>query len=315
MTPLHLQQITEFTGIDITPCISPLDTFTAYIYSKKVYFHTHHLYVTERGPQKTSLDYYLYQKALNEGVTFEFSQPLTPETLHTIPHNSIIATGTYSGLCKYLKLRHTPFVHFNSHLPTHNNNNFCIAYFDTYIAGYGYGYLAGNNNITSVEVDFPYTAPHEKLLHRFSIHLKKTENLTFTTWSMVADNIPEKPYLLKTIQGKTCILAGAISGFHDPFFGFGVNSALVSGKIAALMIDSKKKCIQEYNRFTTKLARMFLLSKIYHAIPLKNIIIPRFFTPTTTHIPLIGSNLQSIPGFTHEDCFKIAKIQSPTKKK
>jgi flavin-dependent dehydrogenase len=115
--------------------------------------------------------------------------------------------------------------------------------------------------------------------------------------------------LFKKLHGKTFILAGAISGFHDPFFGFGVNSALISGKIAAMSIISKKRGLQEFKQFRTNLRSMFLLSKVYHHLPLKKIFIPQLFRSTKSIVPIIGMNLQSVPGFTHEDCFKIIHVE------
>jgi hypothetical protein len=308
MTPLDFHKIKEYSGIDITPCFSKLHTLKAYIYTKKVHFHTHHLYLTERGSQPSSLDTYLYLLAKKEGVTFEFSQPLTPKILSSIPNKSIIATGTYSRLSNPLHLPHTPFIHLNSHKNTKHSQNFCIAYFKSYIAGYGYAYIAGIKNLTSVEIDLRKTPSYKKHLQQFKKQLKQTENLTFTKWTMVDDHIPNKPQLLQKLKQKTYILAGSISGFHDPFFGFGVNSALISGTIAARTIHSKRIGLQAYNQFFSTLNRMFLLSKIYHHLPLKKLIIPKIFQPTTTSIPIIKKNLQSIPGFTHDECFKIKKI-------
>jgi hypothetical protein len=94
MTPLHFEKMKEYIGIDVKPCFSKLNIFTAHIYSKIVHFNPEYLYVTERGPQKTSLDYYLYTIARREGINFEFSNPLTHDMLNSIPDNSIIAAGT-----------------------------------------------------------------------------------------------------------------------------------------------------------------------------------------------------------------------------
>ena len=310
MTPVHLKKMKEYIGIDVEPCFSELNTFKAYLYSKTAHFSPKHLYVTERGPNKTSLDYHLFKTAVEEGVNFEFSHPLIPDSINSIPDRSIIATGSYSCLFKDLKLRYAPFIHFDGHMKTGDNDNFCIAYFDSYISGYGYGYIAAKDGFASVEVDFNLTQPFEKYLKKFKKQLKETENLEFSKWSMVIDNIPKKIHLLKKLHGKTFVLAGAIGGFHDPFFGFGVNSALISGKIAAMTIVSRKRGIQEFKRFTTNLDRMFILSKIYNHLPLRNIVIPRLFKSITSIIPIVGRNLRSIPGFTHEDCFKILNIDT-----
>ena len=116
MTPIHFQKMKEYIGIDVEPCFSRLDKFKAYIYSKIVNFNPSNIYVTERGPNSTSLDYFLYKIAIKEGVEFEFSHILNTETINSIPSGSIIATGSYSCLLKDLKLGYTPFVHFDSYM-------------------------------------------------------------------------------------------------------------------------------------------------------------------------------------------------------
>ena len=308
MTPIYFKKMKEYIGIDVEPCFSELKKFKAYIYSKIVHFNPKYLYITERGPNKTSLDYYLYKIAQEEGVNFEFSYPLTPNMIKSIPDNSIIATGNLSGLSKHLKLPYIPFIHYDSRIKTRINDNFCLAYFDSYIGGYGYAYIAAKDKLVSAEIDFFLNQPYELYFKKFKKKLKETQNLEFRKWSLVVDNIPKKIYLLKKFHGKTFVLAGALSGFHDPFFGFGVNSALISGKIAALTIVSKKKGMQEFNQFTRDLCRMFILSKIYNHFPLKKILIPRIFKSKTNSIPFIGRNLRNIPGFTQNDCFRILNI-------
>lgn len=309
MTPFHFENMKDYIGFDVKSCFSELKHFTAYIYSKIVHFDPKYLFVTERGGHETSLDSYLFKLAQQQGVHFEFSHPLSPSMFNSLSDNSIIAVGTYSGLSKQLNLRCTPFIHFDGHITTGCDNTFCLAYFDSYIGGYRYAYVAATKNIISGEIDFYYHQPYEHYLPRFKKQLMQTNNIEFTNWSLVKDYCPEKIHLLKKVHGTTVVLAGAISGFHDPFFGFGVNSALVSGKIAALTIVSKKKGIQEFNRFATRLARFFVLSKIYNSIPLRHLVVPRLFRTTTTNIPLVGKDLQSIPGFTHPDCFKVVRVE------
>lgn len=310
MTPIHLQKMKAYTGIDVKPCFSKINAFKAHIYSKVVQFRPEYLYVTERGPNKKSLDTYLYKIAVREGVNFEFSHPLTPDKICSISDGSIIATGSYSCLYKYLKLRYVPFIHFDSHMKIQDSDNFCIAYFNTYLSGYGYGYIASKNGLASAEVDFMLSQPYEKHLRKFEKQLKETENLEFGKWSLVVDNIPKKINLIIKLHGKKFILAGAISGFHDPFFGFGVNSALISGKIAALTIGSKKRGIQEFNRFFPSLNKMYILSEIYNHLPMRKIVFPRLFNSTKSIVPIVGRNFHSIPGFTHEYCFKILNIDT-----
>ena len=61
MTPVHLQKMQEYIGIEIESCFSELDDFRGYIGNDKYEFSTENLYVVERGPRKTSLDYFQEQ--------------------------------------------------------------------------------------------------------------------------------------------------------------------------------------------------------------------------------------------------------------
>lgn len=306
MTPMHFEKMKEYIGIDIEPCFTEIDMFKAYIYKKIVMFNPKKLYVTERGPNKTSLDYYLYQKAEEQGVHFEFSHPILKENIPTIPDGSIIATGGYSCLCKDLHIYHVPYLHYDGLLKSDHKRNFCLAYFDTYLAGYGY--IAGKDGLLSAQVGFMLHQPHETYLQRFIKQLKETEQIELKSWSMVHDNYPGRTTLFKKINKKTYILTGVLSGFIDPLFGFGVNSAMIAGKIAASTVMSKKKGIQEFNYFTDRLNKKYLMSRIYDFLPFRDIVIPRFFSNSEIGLLYIKNTLRAIPGFVHDDCFEIESI-------
>ena len=102
------------SGIELQSCFSKLHDFRGYIGQKKCVFSTKNMYVVERGPRASSLDYFLYKIALEEGVSFKFSHPLTSEELRSIPENSIIATAGYSKIvesspspvCCFQTIRH-----------------------------------------------------------------------------------------------------------------------------------------------------------------------------------------------------------------
>jgi flavin-dependent dehydrogenase len=306
MTPVQFQKMKQYIGIDVEPCFSELEFFKAHVYSKSVTFDPHNLFVTERGPNKTSLDSFLYSIALEEGVQFEFSSPFIPKILDSLPNYSIIATGAYSTLWKYLKLPCIPFLHYDAQKKIQKKQNFCHAYFNNYLVTYAY--LAAKGGLVSISVPFLLHNPYKKNILKFQKRLKE-DNFEFDNWALVWDNFPEKIHLFKKVHDKIVILAGAISGFIDPFFGFGVNSSLISGKIAATSVISKKKGMAEFKRFSKHLNGMFLLSRIYDFIPFKDIIIPRFFY-CNKGFPIIKENMKSIPGFTHEGCFKIIDIKN-----
>jgi flavin-dependent dehydrogenase len=53
------------------------------------------------------------------------------------------------------------------------------------------------------------------------------------------------------------IMCGTISGALDPFMGFGISGALVSGKVAAIAVTDREKAAEEFERFTRNYAKVF----------------------------------------------------------
>jgi flavin-dependent dehydrogenase len=305
MTPIHIQKMQNYIGIEIDSCFSELNLFKAYIHSKEITFNPKHLYVVERGPRKTSIEYFLYKIALEEGVNFEFSHHLTREEIGTIPENSIIATGEYSKLYNYLNLpRYTSKV-FNTHMKT-DLGRVTIAYFGSYTSNYGY--ISSKNGILSAHLPVPFDSS-EKDLKKFSNLVKETEGIEFNKWSSTITYFPKRVRLFTKFSGKTFIIAGALSGFIDPFFGFGVNGALISGKIAAMSIVSKQKALEEFKRFAVNLNKSFLLDAFYSHLPFKKLILPQIIKYYNSNLFLIKRGIRSIPGFTDEDWLKIMSIQ------
>jgi flavin-dependent dehydrogenase len=101
------------------------------------------------------------------------------------------------------------------------------------------------------------------------------------------------------------VLAGDIAGFLDPFFGFGVNGALISGKIAAISITSNQKALQEFKKFTSKINKDLLLHTIYWHLPFKKLIISQTMK-YHNEVYLVN---RSIPGFTDENWLKIISVK------
>ena len=88
----------------------------------------------------------------------------------------------------------------------------------------------------------------------------------------------------------------------DPFFGFGINGALISGKIAATAITSKQKALQEFKNYKSYLNKALLLHTVYWHLPLKNFIRSQAIKYQDK---LIFPVKKSIPGFTDKNWLKI----------
>jgi flavin-dependent dehydrogenase len=230
---------------------------------------------------------------------------LTKENINEIKDGSIIAIGQNTPVSKNLKIRHIPLKHYHSFKKINMKENICIAIFNQ--KNRGYAYISSKNGLLSASIGFRLSSKAE-YLQKLKEKIKESEGFDFDKWTLTPYSIfAEKIQLFKKYGNKKMILAGYISGFFDPFFNFGVNSALVSGKIAAITVNSKKQGIYEFNKFTNQLKRIFVIDKFYSILPLKNLFVP--FLIRNSNIPVISNNIKSIPGFTHENCLEIENVK------
>jgi flavin-dependent dehydrogenase len=302
MTPMHREQMERYVGIELQSCFSKLNDFRGYIGQKKCVFSTKNMYVVERGPRASSLDYFLYKIALDEGVSFKFSHALTSEELRSIPEDSIIATAGYSKIVSALHLPYVTFKQFDTHIQT-DLENVSIAYFGDFTTDYGY--ISTKNGLLSAQLSGPLHLSQENLI-KFTNVVKETEGIELDGWSSIVSYFPKKARLFTKGGGKTVVLAGDVAGFLDPFFGFGVNGALLSGKIAAMSILSKQKALQEFKQLTSHLNKDLLAHTLYWHLPFKKLLLSQVMKFQDDHLSFVK---RSIPGFTDEDWLKIISIK------
>ena len=301
MTPMNIQKMQDYIGIELKTVFSKLESFRGHIDQKKYVFSKENLYVVERGPKESSLDYYLYDIALKNGVNFEFSNPLTPKKLIELPEHSIIATAGYSRIVKNLNHPYVTFKQFDVHKET-DLKNCTIAYFGDYTSDYGY--VSVKDRMLSAQLSGSLNIS-EKNLKKFIALVKETEGIKLDNgWSFIVSQFPKKARLFTRLNDKTYVLAGDVAGFLDPFFGFGITGALISGKIAAMGITSKEKALQEFERFSKSINKNLLLYTVYWHTPFKRFMSSQIFKLHDMNLSLIKG---SIPGFVGEDWLKIVK--------
>ena len=177
-----------------------------------------------------------------------------------------------------------------------------IAYFGDFTSDYGY--ISTKNGLLSAQLSGPLHLSQENL-NKFTNLVKETEGIELDGWSSIISYFPKKARLFTKFAGKTYVLAGDVAGFLDPFFGFGVNGALISGKIAAMSILSKQKALQEFKQFTSHLNKDLLVHTIYWHLPFKKLLLSQVMKFQDNHLSFVK---RSIPGFTDEDWLKIISI-------
>jgi flavin-dependent dehydrogenase len=193
------------------------------------------------------------------------------------------------------------FKQFDVHTKT-DLENITIAYFGDFTSDYGY--ISMKNGILSAQLSGPLNLSNENL-KKFTDVVKETEGIELEGWVSIVSSFPKKARLVTTFAGKTYTLAGDVAGFLDPFFGFGISGALISGKIAAMNILSQQKASKEFKQLTSRLQKDLLIHTIYWHLPLKKVILSQIMKVHDAHLSFIK---RGIPGFTDDDWVKIISI-------
>jgi hypothetical protein len=254
VTPLDLQATSEYIGIDISPAFHPLSSLSLYIHDFRLELPVVGAYVVERSSRQQSLDTLLYRKCVEVGVNFEFSCPLRKEEVSSLPPGTIIACGLNPEAYEYLEV---PFLRWYAWMsrgemdyPTYAWN-----WLDESVTEYGY--MSFCNGIY-FNLLFSYGEEVSgEALKRYREFMRRAEGLDHEEWEYINGAVPlatpDNPSLVRM----GFIMCGTISGCMDPFMGFGISGALVSGKIAAMAVIDREKAEEEFARFTRNFAAVY----------------------------------------------------------
>jgi hypothetical protein len=292
----------RFIGVELkAPQVTPMEEIEFFMYGKKFEFdpvrYSGHL--VERGARSTSIENYLYEIALKEGVKFEFGWELRSKAdLSQLPPNSIIASGLNEEVFKLFAI---PYRKYNCLIAVkrYDGPTRVLAWFDRYTNDYCY---CGNTNGLALALYFKHEGPVEEggfekwrtghLLERtgiefnnFRSHDCAVGNIAFNNQNLFYDNK---------------ILAGTLAGVNDALFSFGVVSSLITGRIAALAVDDRAKARELFDDLVSMLKYALFLKKLSDATPhaIKEPVLKAAFVPISALSPLQGLMNLVVPGFT-----------------
>lgn len=299
-TPLDLERIRNYTSVDVSPAAVRLDRVTNHLYGKTIeleFYKGTPGYLFERGPRETSLDVYLYNLAVSEGVEFSFNDTVTD--FDTLPADSIIASGLFPEGFRMLDIPCIPVYGYLAMGETDDMSPKVILYFDEFTRDYAfYSQVNGARGAVLFSRGKPLN-PDVK--DRFARMLEENDGITFDWWQAVNIGLlpvkqPDNPRLFT----RNLILAGTISGTMDPLMLFGVHGALVSGKIAAIAVRDHQKALAEFERINRLFKTAFFISWFFRNAPLQ--IIKRLVWTGVSSYPYIAPLLRDkmfalIPGF------------------
>jgi len=247
-TPLKGSATWDYIGIDCSSCFEDVsEKCDVYMNEQKLQMSRvpTGLWVCERGPRKSSLDYFLYEQALEAGVEFEFGKSFTKADLDSAPKNTILATGLTLSMYEALDIpysRYAGYHAFSDYPPGQ-------AHASIYFGGLGkeYGYTSALNGIWYVLL-FSRGDLHRENLDYFAGMMEKYEQRKITEWRKFFGATPKQgPELF---HGDRFILTGTLAGFIETNLGFGITGALLSGRIAAMAVTDRERAAKEFNGFT-----------------------------------------------------------------
>jgi flavin-dependent dehydrogenase len=299
-TPMHLERLRDYTGIDFSPVAVPLKSARTHVYGKTLDFDFYEgvpTFLFERGPRPSSLDVYLYELARSEGVEFQFKDTVTDFSL--LPPGTIIATGLFGESWAALGVPHLPGYGYLAMSETEDRSPKVIIYFDEYTRDYAfYSQVNGACGACLFSRGKPLEASSRE---RFALQLSEDDGITFDDWKAVSMGaLPVEKARNPRLFAGNFILAGTLSGSIDPFLLFGVHGALVTGKIAAITVHDRRKGLEEFNRANKAFKRGFYLTELYRHMPdwmLKRLVRAGVkYYPAVA--PLLGDRFFSqVPGF------------------
>ncbi|MGC9325771.1 MAG: NAD(P)/FAD-dependent oxidoreductase [Desulfomonilia bacterium] len=264
-TPVQPRETWDYIGIDLSDCVVPTVEYPAFWYNTKritlpPYVNNTKAYNVERGPRESSIDHRLYAIARDEGVEFVFNRDLSLDELKNAPEGSIIATGLYKEVYELVGIDYSTTYGYLSTLPWSENDVSGAIHMGTFSVDYGY---TASLNGMMFALLFSRRPLSEKDLGRFKDVLRKGRGMEFRSWSTFMGYFPRETRLF----WENKILAGTLSGMIEPFWGYGIVGALISGKVASLAHTDRPRAEADFARFTKGFARKLARKEAMDRMP------------------------------------------------
>jgi flavin-dependent dehydrogenase len=249
-TPVQLKELNEYTGIDFAPGFNKTVQYPRFYYKTKLitmppYTKYNSAYCIERGPRPSSIDNYLYKLAKDAGVKFEFGQRVD---VMKLPAGTIVATGLSIKEYEQLGIAAERLYGWWSYKEIEEKTNDVYTIMGPFSSDYGYIGITNGMEYNLLFSHHPVTQKNKddylKILSRLGAGGYKEP------W---VDESMCMPSEAKQFSNGL-ILAGTLGGMIEPFWGYGIVGAIVSGKIAAKTAIDKEAGMKDYAKFTAGFA-------------------------------------------------------------
>lgn len=267
-TPIDLEGIRAYTGIDISPAVKEFTSGKAVVYGEVVPVDMGAIssYMVERGPRSSSLDSYLYSLALEAGVKFEFGTGfLSADDFMQLPPDSVVATGLhFEGFdsCNVPYL--TSFHYLGRKKIDDAGSTHVTVYHDEFTTDYAY--TSSINGVLLAHFFQRYPVKKDAL-KRFEERVYITEGFEFDHWEHFTFPVPAASIKNPRLFWGRIILAGTLCGCMESYMFFGIHGALVSGKIAAIAVADRGRAYEEFLNAVSPFRPAYVLKKFLSFMP------------------------------------------------
>lgn len=262
-TPAQLPELCEYTGIDFSDAFVSCDPYPVF-YNKTrrlafpPYVKYNRAYCVERGPRPSSIDTFLYGIAVQEGVGFEFGRRADFPSLGP---GIIVATGLdaagYGAFGVPCRLVYGAW----SMREIEDRGATGSIYMGPFSTDYGYTAQAHGLDYNLLFSRRPVT---DSDISAYRATLKKIGIADYPDpWQPVTMAVPAA---VRLFAGDV-ILAGTLSGMIEPFWGYGIVGAIISGRLAARAVTDRNAAEMEFEQFNRGFDKKFLRRETFSSYP------------------------------------------------
>ena len=270
-TLLDLPALKAELGVNVEEALEPWTLTRAWVYGRKYEFGLPRGvegFTVERGKGEASLENALYRQAQEAGVEVQLGSRLSKQEIIELPPGSIVATGLDREAFEAMDLPCRPFF---CHMATGRGDPSrpgVIIYFDRFTREFGYYFQRGEAAGALVfSVQRPLTDGEKE---EFKRKLADNDGVEFDNWNDSVASYAAWPlgsWNNMQLVRHDKILAGTLAGLVSPVLLFGVNGALVSGRIAALAVTDKDRALREFKRLAPLYYPQFVFRKFREYAP------------------------------------------------
>ena len=249
-TPVQLKELIAYTGLDLSANFRKSDQYPRFYHNAGLitmpsYTKYNSAFCVERGPRPSSIDHNLYALAKDAGVRFEFGNRVD---IGKLPRGTIVATGLFGESFERLGIKYEQLYGWWSYKEVEDKTNDVLTIMGSFTSDYGYIGITNGLDYNLLFSHRPITQKdkdgYRKVLDKLGIGGYREP------WR---DETMVMPSEAKLFAGDL-ILAGTLGGMIEPFWGYGIVGAIVSGRVAARAVTDRALALKEYEGFTRSFA-------------------------------------------------------------